>query len=61
MTPEEIEAEAVRQGVLFKGDEVTTQAVLDQEQKIIGFAREGKGAFQPLAPGRNDGLDGLIR
>ena len=33
--------------------------MLDQEQRIIGFAREGKGTFRPLAPGRTDGLDGL--
>lgn len=59
VTPEDIEAEAKRQGVLFQGNEVSTQAVLDQEQRIIGFAREGKGAFRPLAPGRTDGLEGL--
>ena len=33
--------------------------MLDQEQRIIGFARAGKGIFRPLAPGKTDGLDGL--
>ena len=33
--------------------EVSTQAVLDQEQRIIGFARAGKGASRPLAPGKD--------
>lgn len=46
-------------GLLFSGDECSTQAVLDQEQRIIGFARQGKGAFRPLAPGRAEGLEGL--
>jgi hypothetical protein len=59
VTPEEVEAEARRQGVRFQGDECSTQAVLDQETRIIGFAREGKGAFRPLAPGKTDGLEGL--
>jgi conjugative relaxase-like TrwC/TraI family protein len=59
VTPEDIEAEAKRQGVLFQGNEVSTQAVLDQEQRVIGFAREGKGTFQPLAADRHDGLAGL--
>ena len=58
--PEDFEPEAWRkEGLLFQGNEVSTQEVLDQEQRIIGFAREGKGVFQPLAPGRTDGLAGL--
>ena len=59
VTPEDVEAEARRQGVLFKDGECSTQSVLDQEQGIIGFAIEGKGRFKPLAPGRTDGLKGL--
>lgn len=59
-TPEDFSADAWRKdGLLFQGHEVSTQAVLDQEQRIIGFAREGKGTFRPLAAGRTDGLDGL--
>jgi conjugative relaxase-like TrwC/TraI family protein len=48
-----------RHGVLFQGDDASTQSVLDQEQRIIGFARAGKGTCRPLAPGKADGLDGL--
>jgi conjugative relaxase-like TrwC/TraI family protein len=59
VTPEDVEAEAKRQGLLFKGDECSTQAVLDQEQRIIGFARQGKGTCRPLADKVQDGLDGL--
>ena len=58
--PEDFEPKAWRkEGLLFQGNEVSTQEVLDQESRIIGFAREGKGVFQPLAPGRTDGLAGL--
>lgn len=57
--PDEFRPEAIRQGVLFSGEEVTTWDVLRQEQKIIGFARAGKGCFRPLAPGQADGLAGL--
>lgn len=48
-----------RRGVLFQGDETSTKAVLDQESRLIAFARAGKGAFRPLAPDRSDGLEGL--
>ena len=41
--PEEVEAEARRQGVIFQGQECSTRAVLDQEHRIVGFAREGQG------------------
>ncbi len=57
--PEELRAEAARQGVLFSGRDATTQAVLGQEQKIIGFARMGKGCFRPLAPDAAGGLADL--
>ena len=57
--PDELRPEAIRQGVLFSGEEVSTRAVLAQEQKIIGFARAGKGCYRPLAPGQADGLADL--
>ena len=57
--PEDFKPEAERQGVLFEGGKVTTRAVWEQEQKIIGFARNGKGIFSPLAPGTDAGLSGL--
>ena len=57
--PEEVDAEAKRQGVLFKDGKCSTQAVLDQEQRIIGFARAGRGSFTPLHAGKTAGLSGL--
>ena len=58
--PEDFTPDAWRKdGLLFQGNEVSTKQVLDQEQRIIGFAREGKGKFRPLALDRADGLDGL--
>ena len=57
--PGDFRPEAERQGVLFEGNQVTTRAVWEQEQKIIGFARDGKGVFAPLAPGKADGLSKL--
>ena len=58
--PGDFRAEAERQGVLFEGGKVTTRAVWEQEQKIIGFARAGKGIFAPLAPGRDAGDAGSL-
>jgi len=46
--PEEVLAELKRQGVLLKGEEATTREVLEQEGRIIDFAREGKGTMRPL-------------
>jgi conjugative relaxase-like TrwC/TraI family protein len=57
--PEEFEAEARRQGVLFKDGQCTTREVLEQEQRIVAFARQGRATFTPLAAGKTDGLDGL--
>jgi conjugative relaxase-like TrwC/TraI family protein len=57
--PEDLDAEAKRQGVMRKDGKASTQAVLDQERRIIGFARAGKGTCRPLAPERDDGLAGL--
>lgn len=57
--PEQIDREAGWKGVLRQGGQATTQEVWDQEQRILDFARSGKGVFRPLAPARVDGLDGL--
>ncbi len=57
--PCDFEPEARRQGILSDGDRATTRAVWEQEQKIIGFARAGKGIFEPLAAGKETGLSGL--
>ena len=50
--PDDIEAAARRQGVLFKDGEVTTEKVLAEEQRIIGFARAGRGVYQPMGSSR---------
>ncbi len=57
--PDELRAEAIRQGVLFSGKEATTRDVLRQEEKIISFARHGRGCFRPLALGQAASLAGL--
>lgn len=58
--PEDFEREALaRRGVLFQGDKASTKEVLAQEQRIIDFARAGKGVFRPLAAGRTEGLENL--
>ena len=54
VTPESIETEAKRQGLLVKGGESTTREVLAEERRVINFAREGRGRFGPLT---NDVLD----
>lgn len=48
VTPEGIQNEAKRQGMLLVGKEATTQEVLEQEGRIIRFAREGRGTMRPL-------------
>ena len=53
--PEDFRPEAERQGVLFEGGEVTTRAVLEQEQRIIGFARAGAACSGRWRPGRMTG------
>ncbi|MDZ4858038.1 MAG: MobF family relaxase [Candidatus Hydrogenedentes bacterium] len=50
--PDEVMPEAMRQGLLVKGDESTTQDVLEQEGRIIAFARDGRGTMRGL--GRDD-------
>jgi conjugative relaxase-like TrwC/TraI family protein len=47
--PEDIEPQARRQGILLRNGEATTQEVLAEEQRIIGFARSGRGVYQPMA------------
>jgi conjugative relaxase-like TrwC/TraI family protein len=48
-----------KHGALFSGDDVSTRQVLDQEQRIIGFARAGRGTCTPLLPERAAGLEEL--
>ena len=51
--PEDIESQARRQGVLLKDGEATTADVLAEEQRIIGFARAGRGVYQPLGSSKS--------
>lgn len=46
--PEQFEPEARKQGVLFKDGQVTTQAVLEEERRVIAFARDGRGTCRPM-------------
>lgn len=48
VTPEGVQAEAKRQGLLVKGREATTKAVLAEEARVIAFAREGRGTCRPM-------------
>ena len=48
VTPESVQAEAKRQGLLVKGGEATTHDVLAEERRIIEFGRDGRGRFGPL-------------
>ena len=49
VSPEEIKAEAVRQGLLTNAGEATTKDVLAEERRIIAFARNGRGTLRPMA------------
>ena len=53
VTPEGVQAEAKRQGVLVRNGEATTRDVLAEEGRIIQFAREGRGKMRPLGRGAN--------
>src|ERR1019366_8301212 len=55
VTPEGVQAEAKRQGVLVRNGEATTRDVLAEEGRIIQFAREGRGTMRPLGSGADGG------
>ncbi len=52
--PGDIEAECQKQGVLTKDGQATTQAVCEQEGRIIAFARQGRGTMRPLGRAGSD-------
>lgn len=56
VTPEGVETEAKKQGVLLKDGEATTKEVLAEEGRIIAFAREGKGTCRPMG-GAGGGIE----
>jgi hypothetical protein len=49
--PEDIERQAKKQGLLIRDGQATTREVLDEERRIVGFARSGRGTCRALAPG----------
>ena len=48
VTPEGIQAEAKHRWLLVKNGEATTRDVLAEEDRMIQFARDGRGAMLPL-------------
>ncbi|MBP3955445.1 relaxase domain-containing protein [Gemmata sp. G18] len=46
--PEDVMPEAKRQGLLLKDGEATTRDVLAEEQKVIAFARGGRGSCRAM-------------
>jgi conjugative relaxase-like TrwC/TraI family protein len=48
--PHDIEAQCQKQGVLTKDGQATTHTVLEQEGRILAFAREGRGTMRSLGP-----------
>lgn len=58
--PEEIDPAMKTQGLLLKNGDATTLEVLEEERRMISFARDGRGTMRPLrnnqesfqAPGR---------
>ncbi|QEG30217.1 Multifunctional conjugation protein TraI [Gemmata obscuriglobus] len=48
VTPEEVQQEAKRQGLLVRNGEATTRGVLAEESRVIAFARDGKGTCRPM-------------
>lgn len=46
--PEEIDPAMKAQGLLLKNGEATTREVLDEESRMIAFARDGRGTCRPL-------------
>lgn len=56
-SPEEVAKAVKRMGLLVKNGEATTRDVLEQEGRIISFAREGRGTMRPLAKSELSGKD----
>ena len=46
--PEEIEPQFRKQNVLLIDGHATTEQVLAEEQRLVNFARQGRGRFRPL-------------
>lgn len=48
VSPEEVQEEAKRQGLIVRDGEATTKVVLAEETRVIAFAREGRGTCRQL-------------
>lgn len=57
--PEDVERAARRQGLLVCEGLATTKEVLAEEQRVIGFARAGRGSWRPLRAGIEADLPGF--
>ena len=56
--PDEIIPEAVKQGLLVRGDEATTRNVLAEEGRVVAFAREGRGTCGRMGVGSGPDVSG---
>ncbi|WP_435008027.1 MobF family relaxase [Tundrisphaera lichenicola] len=54
VTPEGVREEAKRQGLLVKAGEATTRDVLAEEDRVVAFAREGRGTCRPMGCARSE-------
>src|SRR6185312_14626394 len=57
--PGDILPEARNQGLLLKDGLATTRDVLEQEGRVVAFAREGRGNWRPLATCQGFLVDGI--
>jgi conjugative relaxase-like TrwC/TraI family protein len=48
--PEDIERQVKQQGLLIRDGQATTKEVLAEERRVVGYARDGRGACRALAP-----------
>jgi conjugative relaxase-like TrwC/TraI family protein len=54
--PEHIERQVKEQGLLIRNGQATTKEVLDEERRVVGFARGGRGCSKSLCNG-HDAVD----
>jgi conjugative relaxase-like TrwC/TraI family protein len=60
VTPEGVEAEATRQGVLLSGSEATTRDRLAEEAIVIDFARDGRATCAPVSTAGDPSLSDFL-
>lgn len=57
--PEEIEEQTKRHGLLVRDGEATTKQVLAEENRLVAYARNGRGTVRPLADRMASDVPGL--